>query len=100
MAVYIREPVYVWDVAADDSAHIQQYTYQTFEMPNGDQHETGAVHALQDSQIRDSLEECYNRKVIPVMLFLKHTEGISTAFNTAKRSLTGMRCEDRRCANG
>lgn len=75
MAINLREPVCVWDVAADDTAHVQQFRYQIFEMDNGDRHETGVVNALSDAHIRDILEECHTQYVIPVMMLLKHTEG-------------------------
>ncbi|KAE8972863.1 hypothetical protein PR001_g26477 [Phytophthora rubi] len=75
MAVYLREPVYVWDIDAEDIAHVQQYSYQTFEMDNGDRHETGVVNVLTDDRIRGILEACFNHHVIPTMLLLKHTEG-------------------------
>lgn len=75
MAVYIRKPIYVWDVAADDTAHVQQYMYKTFEMPNGDRHGSGVVEALPDARARDLLEECFHHHAIPVTLLLKHTEG-------------------------
>ncbi|EGZ22884.1 hypothetical protein PHYSODRAFT_484539, partial [Phytophthora sojae] len=75
MAVYLREPVYVWDVAPDDTAHAQQYTYKLFDMNNGGRHETGVVEILTDDRIRDILEESFNQRVIPTMLLLKHTEG-------------------------
>ncbi|OWZ22451.1 hypothetical protein PHMEG_0002847 [Phytophthora megakarya] len=75
MTVYLREPIYVWDVAANDIAHAQQYAFKTFEMANGDCHETGVVVALPDDTMRDILEECFNQQVIPVMLLLKHSEG-------------------------
>lgn len=74
MAVYLREPLYVWDVAADNTAHVQQYSYRVFDMPNGDKHETGTVHPIDDSRARDFLELCFHHHVVPPMLLLKHTE--------------------------
>ncbi|KAJ8546734.1 hypothetical protein ON010_g11501 [Phytophthora cinnamomi] len=59
LAVYLREPVYVWDVGVDGTAHVQQYAYQTFTMLNCDKHETGTVLALSDDRARDILEECF-----------------------------------------
>ncbi|GMF41549.1 unnamed protein product [Phytophthora fragariaefolia] len=56
MAVYLREPVYVWDVDAADRAHVQQYSYRTYAMDNGDPHETGIVQPLSNDRIRDILE--------------------------------------------
>ena len=43
LAVYLREPVYVWDVDADGMAHAQQYPYQNHTLTNGATHETGVV---------------------------------------------------------
>ncbi|OWZ14412.1 hypothetical protein PHMEG_00012116 [Phytophthora megakarya] len=75
MAVYLREPLYVWDVHADSIAHVQQYNYQVYTMPNGDKHETGYVQPLPDSITREFVELCFHHHVIPPMLLLKHTEG-------------------------
>ncbi|KAE9118866.1 hypothetical protein PF006_g18487 [Phytophthora fragariae] len=75
MAVYLREPVYVWDIDAADRAYVQQYTFKIYEMDNGDQHETGTVTPLSEEKIRDILEACFHQQVIPTMLLLKHTEG-------------------------
>ncbi|KAG3126899.1 hypothetical protein PI124_g21094 [Phytophthora idaei] len=74
MGVYLREPIYVWNATADDTAHAQQYSYHTFEMDNGDRHETGIVTALSDSGIRDFLAVCFIEHVLPVMMLLKHTK--------------------------
>ncbi|OWZ15271.1 hypothetical protein PHMEG_00011123 [Phytophthora megakarya] len=74
MAVCLREQLYVWDVASDNTAHVQQYSYKVFDMPNGDKHETGTVHPIPDSRTRDFLELCFHHHVVPPMLLLKHTE--------------------------
>ncbi|KAE8909802.1 hypothetical protein PF005_g19624 [Phytophthora fragariae] len=75
MAVYLREPIYVWDVDAADRAYVQQYSYKKFEMDNGDRHDTGIVAPHSEDRIRDILEACFHQKVVPTMLLLKHTEG-------------------------
>ncbi|GMF51713.1 unnamed protein product [Phytophthora fragariaefolia] len=75
MAVYLRETIYVWDIGADDMAYAQQYAYRTFQMDNGDSHETGVVTALSEGTVRGFLEACFNHHVIPTMLLLKHREG-------------------------
>ncbi|KAE9361166.1 hypothetical protein PF008_g1309 [Phytophthora fragariae] len=75
VAVYLREPIYVWDVDAADRVYVQQYSYKKFEMDNGDSHETGIVAPLSEVRIRDILEACFHQKVISTMLLLKHTEG-------------------------
>ncbi|KAE9046312.1 hypothetical protein PR001_g4617 [Phytophthora rubi] len=75
MAVYLREPVYVWDIDEADRAYVQQYTFKRYEMDNGDQQETGTVTPLSEDKIRDILEACFRQQVIPTMLLLKHTEG-------------------------
>lgn len=73
--MYIREPIYVWNVDATGVAHAQQYFYQTFMMPNGDAHETGVVTVINDEQVMHVLEACYNHKVVPLILVLNHAEG-------------------------
>ncbi|GMF57082.1 unnamed protein product [Phytophthora fragariaefolia] len=75
MAVYLREPVYVWDVGDGDLAYVQQYSYRTYMMDNGDSHETGIVAAMSEGRIQDILEACFNHHVRPVMVLLKHREG-------------------------
>ncbi|KAE8882675.1 hypothetical protein PF003_g33222 [Phytophthora fragariae] len=75
MAVYLREPVYVWDIDAADRAYVQQYTFKRYEMDNGDQREADTVTPLSEDKIRDILEACFRQQVIPTMLLLKHTEG-------------------------
>ncbi|KAE9112532.1 hypothetical protein PF010_g10407 [Phytophthora fragariae] len=75
MAVYLREPIYVWDIGADDKSYVQQYSYKAFEMDNGDRHETGVVTAVPGDKIRDFLEACFHQQVLPAMLLLNHTEG-------------------------
>ncbi|GMF18684.1 unnamed protein product [Phytophthora fragariaefolia] len=71
-AVYLREPVYVWDIGTNEDAYVQQYSYRTFTMDNGDSHETGVVHALSEDRIRDIREACFHLHVIPTKLLLKH----------------------------
>ncbi|CAI5747145.1 unnamed protein product [Peronospora destructor] len=75
LAVYLRETVYVWDVAANGSAHAQQYHYLNHTMPNGDIHETGVVEPIPDERMRDLLSACYDHSVLPVMIALRHNEG-------------------------
>ncbi|GMF38590.1 unnamed protein product [Phytophthora fragariaefolia] len=75
MAIYLREPVYVWDIGIADSAYPQQYAYRPITMDNGDHHETGVVTPLTKDRVQDVLEAYYNHHVQPTMLLLKHSKG-------------------------
>ncbi|CAI5731781.1 unnamed protein product [Peronospora farinosa] len=74
VAVYLREPVYVWDVSANDTAHVQRYTFATLIMDNGEAHETGQVEMVSDDVMKIFLDACFHIHVFPVMLLLKHVE--------------------------
>ena len=54
--MYIREPIYVWGVNETDAAYAQQYSYQTFTIPNSDAHQTGVVAAVEDERVSNILE--------------------------------------------
>ncbi|GMF45405.1 unnamed protein product [Phytophthora fragariaefolia] len=75
MTVYLQEPLYVWDVGADEAGYVQQYLYKSFTMDDGDTHETGVTQPLPEDRARDILEACYNHQVITTIRLLKHTEG-------------------------
>ncbi|GMG15883.1 unnamed protein product [Phytophthora fragariaefolia] len=47
----------------------------TFDMDNGDKHETEIVVPLTEDRARDILQACFNNKVIPTMLLLRHAVG-------------------------
>ena len=61
LAVYHREPIYVWITDRAGTAHVQQYSFLNFSLPNGDAHETGIVQVLGDEQAGECLNAKYFR---------------------------------------
>ena len=74
IAVYLREPVCVWDVAVDGAAHVQSYTFATLTMANGETHDTGQVEMISDKMMTTFLDACSTNTVFLVMMPLKHTD--------------------------
>uniref|UniRef100_A0AAV1TVP0 Uncharacterized protein n=1 Tax=Peronospora matthiolae TaxID=2874970 RepID=A0AAV1TVP0_9STRA len=58
LAMYLREPIYVWGVDETGNCSARQFSFQIFAMPNEDNHETGIVLVLDVKRIRVILEAC------------------------------------------
>ena len=94
LAVYIRGPIYVWEVDETGVAHVHQYSYQTFTTTNGDTHETVVCRFLMISKLLR-----YWHLAIIIMSFLLCWCSImqretSTEPSTSDNSRTGARCPD------
>lgn len=75
MAQYLREPLFVLDVAANNDTHVQRYYYQEYELKNGEQHESGCGGAIDDATAKDMFAHFEKLHVLPVCLVLKKHEG-------------------------
>ncbi|KAE9201610.1 hypothetical protein PF005_g14888 [Phytophthora fragariae] len=75
MAQYLREPLFVLDVDANNDAHVQRYFYKDYVMPNGDIHETGCGGAMTDAEAKAMLTQYASLHVMPVFMVLKKHEG-------------------------
>uniref|UniRef100_A0AAV1TXI2 Uncharacterized protein n=1 Tax=Peronospora matthiolae TaxID=2874970 RepID=A0AAV1TXI2_9STRA len=64
LAMYLREPVYVWGVDETGNCSARQFSFQTFAMPDEDAYETGIVLVLDVERVRVIPEACYKNKVI------------------------------------
>uniref|UniRef100_H3H573 OTU domain-containing protein n=1 Tax=Phytophthora ramorum TaxID=164328 RepID=H3H573_PHYRM len=74
MAQYIREPIIVVDVNANNDAHVQRYGYRHHRLEDGTDHESGMVTALTDRAATDYLTACWSLHVLPTFLILRHNE--------------------------
>ncbi|KAE9240238.1 hypothetical protein PF004_g7592 [Phytophthora fragariae] len=75
LAVFSREPIYVWTIGDNGATRLDQYTVHTYEMQNGDAHETGIEVELSQEAVRQLLRGCATAQVVPIMLTVQ--EGTS-----------------------
>ncbi|KAE8986134.1 hypothetical protein PR003_g23020 [Phytophthora rubi] len=75
MAQYLREPLFVLDVTQTNDAHVQNYYYKDYILPNGDTHETGCGGAMDDATAKRMLHTYAGLHVLPVFIVLKRHEG-------------------------
>lgn len=74
MAQYLREPLYVMDVNEHNDAHVQQYYYKDYLLPNGMEHESGCGRPISDKKALALFEHCANLHVLPTIMVLKQHE--------------------------
>ncbi|KAE8879708.1 hypothetical protein PF005_g22588 [Phytophthora fragariae] len=74
MAQYLREPLLVLDVTANNDAHLQRYYYQEYRLKSGDVHESGCGGSMADVDAKLMLQQYARLHVLPVLIVLKKHE--------------------------
>jgi hypothetical protein len=75
MAHYLREPLFVFDVDANNDVHVQRYYYKEYVVADGTAHETGCGGAMDDREAKTLLTHSARLHVLPVMMVIKRHEG-------------------------
>jgi len=71
MAVYAREPIFVLDVAEDDTTRVQMFGYKNVTTATGEQVESGCTTALSTAQAWELLQALVEAGVLPILLLLR-----------------------------
>ncbi|KAE9333460.1 hypothetical protein PR003_g14013 [Phytophthora rubi] len=91
MAQYLREPLLVLDVTANNDAHLQRYYYQEYRLKSGDVHESGCGGSMADVDAKLMLQQYARLHVLPVLIVLKNMRGI-----TMESSMEDWQCDGTR----